>query len=89
MESMSIVIIYEHGSFVASPGEIVAVLGPSGEGKTTTTIGLADGLKRIGKDVTVASRRQPALVPRLAEGTGTAVAVDGQQQEHDDQQGTH
>ena len=27
---------------------------PAGEGKTTTTIGLADGLKRIGKDVTVA-----------------------------------
>ena len=29
---------------------------PAGEGKTTTTIGLADGLKRIGKDVTVALR---------------------------------
>ncbi len=27
--------VYEHGSFVANPGEIVAVLGPSGEGKTT------------------------------------------------------
>ena len=27
--------VYEHGSFVARPGEIVAVLGPSGEGKTT------------------------------------------------------
>ena len=27
---------------------------PAGEGKTTTTIGLADGLRRIGKDVTVA-----------------------------------
>ena len=25
---------------------------PAGEGKTTTTIGLADGLKRIGKDKT-------------------------------------
>ena len=29
---------------------------PAGEGKTTTTIGLADGLSRIGKDVTVALR---------------------------------
>ena len=27
--------VYRHGSFVARPGEIVAVLGPSGEGKTT------------------------------------------------------
>ena len=27
--------VYEHGSFVARPGELVAVLGPSGEGKTT------------------------------------------------------
>ncbi len=34
----------------------------AGEGKTTTTIGLADGLKRIGKDVTVALR-EPSLGP--------------------------
>lgn len=27
--------VYEHGNFIARPGEIVAVLGPSGEGKTT------------------------------------------------------
>ncbi|MBQ0102442.1 MAG: ABC transporter ATP-binding protein [Firmicutes bacterium] len=27
--------VYEHGCFEAKPGEIVAVLGPSGEGKTT------------------------------------------------------
>ena len=33
---------------------------PAGEGKTTTTIGLADGLRRIGKDVTVALR-EPSL----------------------------
>ena len=35
---------------------------PAGEGKTTTTIGLADGLKRIGKKVTVALR-EPSLGP--------------------------
>ena len=35
---------------------------PAGEGKTTTTIGLADGLRRIGKRVTVALR-EPSLGP--------------------------
>lgn len=35
---------------------------PAGEGKTTTTIGLADALSRIGKDVTVALR-EPSLGP--------------------------
>lgn len=35
---------------------------PAGEGKTTTTIGLADGLKRIGKNVMVALR-EPSLGP--------------------------
>ena len=35
---------------------------PAGEGKTTTTIGLADALKRIGKNVTVALR-EPSLGP--------------------------
>ena len=35
---------------------------PAGEGKTTTTIGLADGLKKIGKNVTVALR-EPSLGP--------------------------
>ncbi len=35
---------------------------PAGEGKTTTTIGLADGLKKIGKKVTVALR-EPSLGP--------------------------
>ena len=34
----------------------------AGEGKTTTTIGLADGLKKIGKNVTVALR-EPSLGP--------------------------
>ena len=35
---------------------------PAGEGKTTTTIGLADGLRRIGKSVLVALR-EPSLGP--------------------------
>ena len=35
---------------------------PAGEGKTTTTIGLADGLKEIGKKVVVALR-EPSLGP--------------------------
>ena len=35
---------------------------PAGEGKTTTTIGLADGLRRIGKNVVVALR-EPSLGP--------------------------
>lgn len=37
---------------------------PAGEGKTTTTIGLADGLKKIGKNVMVALR-EPSLGPVL------------------------
>ncbi len=35
---------------------------PAGEGKTTTTIGLADGMSRLGKNVTVALR-EPSLGP--------------------------
>ncbi len=35
---------------------------PAGEGKTTTTIGLADGLKKLGKNVVVALR-EPSLGP--------------------------
>ncbi|MBR2902051.1 MAG: formate--tetrahydrofolate ligase [Clostridia bacterium] len=35
---------------------------PAGEGKTTTTIGLADGLKQLGKNVVVALR-EPSLGP--------------------------
>ena len=35
---------------------------PAGEGKTTTTIGLADGLRRLGKNVAVALR-EPSLGP--------------------------
>lgn len=49
-----------------SNGKLVLVTAitptPAGEGKTTTTIGLADGLSRIGKDVTVALR-EPSLGP--------------------------
>jgi len=35
---------------------------PAGEGKTTTTVGLADGLQKIGKNVVVALR-EPSLGP--------------------------
>ena len=35
---------------------------PAGEGKTTTTVGLADGMKRLGKNVLVALR-EPSLGP--------------------------
>ncbi|MBO5788365.1 MAG: formate--tetrahydrofolate ligase, partial [Clostridia bacterium] len=35
---------------------------PAGEGKTTTTIGLADGLRRIGKE-SVCALREPSLGP--------------------------
>ena len=48
------------------PGKLILVTAmtptPAGEGKTTTTIGLADGLARLGKDVTVALR-EPSLGP--------------------------
>ncbi|MCQ2399189.1 MAG: formate--tetrahydrofolate ligase, partial [Clostridia bacterium] len=52
---------------------------PAGEGKTTTTIGLADGLKLIGKNVVVALR-EPSLGPVFgvkdgATGGGYAQAV--------------
>ena len=35
---------------------------PAGEGKTTTTVGLADGLKKLGKNV-IAALREPSLGP--------------------------
>ena len=35
---------------------------PAGEGKTTTTVGLADGLRRLGKNTLVALR-EPSLGP--------------------------
>ena len=48
------------------PGKLVLVTAitptPAGEGKTTTTIGLADGLSRIGKN-TVVALREPSLGP--------------------------
>ena len=49
-----------------SEGKLVLVTAitptPAGEGKTTTTIGLADGLRRIGKGAVVAMR-EPSLGP--------------------------
>lgn len=50
----------------AKAGKLVLVTAitptPAGEGKTTTTIGLADGLRRIGKESVVALR-EPSLGP--------------------------
>lgn len=50
----------------ASDGKLVLVTAitptPAGEGKTTTTIGLADGLQKIGKNAVVALR-EPSLGP--------------------------
>lgn len=48
------------------PGKLILVTAitptPAGEGKTTTSIGLADGLARIGKKV-MAALREPSLGP--------------------------
>ena len=44
---------------------------PAGEGKTTTTIGLADGLRRIGKNAVVALR-EPSLGPLFGVKGGAA-----------------
>ena len=48
------------------PGKLILVTAitptPAGEGKTTTTIGLADGLRKIGKNSVVALR-EPSLGP--------------------------
>ena len=50
----------------AREGKLVLVTAinptPAGEGKTTTTIGLADAMKRLGKNVLVALR-EPSLGP--------------------------
>lgn len=50
----------------ASPGRLILVTAmtptPAGEGKTTTSVGLSDGLKRIGKNVVVCLR-EPSLGP--------------------------
>lgn len=49
-----------------TPGKLVLVTAinptPAGEGKTTTTVGLADALSKIGKNVVVALR-EPSLGP--------------------------
>ncbi len=54
------------GDTASKNGKLILVTAmtptPAGEGKTTTTIGLADGMKNIGKDVVVALR-EPSLGP--------------------------
>ena len=48
------------------PGKLILVTAinptPAGEGKTTTTVGLADGMRRLGENVLVALR-EPSLGP--------------------------
>lgn len=50
----------------ATPGKLILMTAitptPAGEGKTTTTIGLADGLRRLGKNSAVALR-EPSMGP--------------------------
>ena len=50
----------------AQDGKLILVTAinptPAGEGKTTTTVGLADGMKKLGKNVMVALR-EPSLGP--------------------------
>lgn len=54
------------GEFKARKGKLILVTAitptPAGEGKTTTTIGLGDGLRRIGKKAVLALR-EPSLGP--------------------------
>ena len=49
-----------------TPGKLVLVTAinptPAGEGKTTTTVGLADGMRKLGKNAVVALR-EPSLGP--------------------------
>ena len=59
----------------SKPGRLVLVSAitptPAGEGKTTTSIGLADGLARIGESVALALR-EPSLGPSLGLKGGAA-----------------
>ncbi len=53
-------------SHTYTPGKLVLVTAinptPAGEGKTTTTVGLADGMRKIGKN-TIVALREPSLGP--------------------------
>ena len=49
---------------------------PAGEGKTTTTVGLADGMQRLGKSVMVALR-EPSLGPVFGVKGGAAGGGSG------------
>jgi formyltetrahydrofolate synthetase len=61
-----------------SSGKLVLVTAitptPAGEGKSTTTVGLADGLKKLGKNVVVALR-EPSLGPVFGVKGGRLEAV--------------
>src|SRR4051812_491503 len=54
------------GASIREPGQLILVSAitptPAGEGKTTTSIGLAQGLRKIGKNAILALR-QPSMGP--------------------------
>jgi formate--tetrahydrofolate ligase len=56
----------EHAARSRSPGKLILVSAitptPAGEGKTTTSIGLAQGLRKLGKNAAIALR-QPSMGP--------------------------
>lgn len=65
---------FENGS-EGQPGKLILVTAisptPAGEGKTTTTVGLGDGLRRIGKKAMVCLR-EPSLGPSFGMKGGAA-----------------
>ena len=64
-----------------TPGKLVLVTAinptPAGEGKTTTTVGLADAMRRIGKNTLVALR-EPSLGPVFGRKGGATGGGDAQ-----------
>ena len=56
---------------VVNKGDIIGLLGLNGEGKSTVTIGLADGLNQIGKKAMIALR-EPSLGPVMGVKGGAA-----------------
>ena len=61
---------------------------PAGEGKTTTTVGLADGMRRLGKNALVALR-EPSLGPVFGVKGGAAGGGYAQVVPMEDRHNTH